>query len=207
MPDRAEPKTDNGLDLSTVGAWVPFPSVFLDEVMPSLGDTEWRLLCVIVRQTLGWQQEPGAHSGRRKQRDWMSQKQLITRTGRSSAALSAALDALVRKKLVECSDKRGEPLSTSAQRRRHRGRVYFSLPAHLWKKPEGSSGSTSSPALCSIPSSQTPLHKAKRTKENEHKEEKIQIEGESRDFIRRYEGWTKVSQIAASRYRSSLTPD
>ncbi len=110
------------IPFSQIGAFVPFPTALVDEQMPHLKDTEWRLLCVIVRQTLGWQSGKG-----RKKRDWMSQSQLMTRTGRNSAALSAALDALVRKNLIECCDKEGEPLITPQQRRRHRGRVYFAL--------------------------------------------------------------------------------
>ena len=121
----AEPE----IQLSQIGAFVPFPTALMDEQMPHLKDTEWRLLCVIVRQTVGWQSGKG-----RKKRDWMSQTQLMARTGRNSAALSAALDVLVRKNLIECSDVDGEPLTTPQQRRRHRGRVYFALtPAILLK--------------------------------------------------------------------------
>ena len=121
----AEPE----VQLSQIGAFVPFPTALMDEQMPFLKDTEWRLLCVIVRQTLGWQSGKG-----RKKRDWMSQTQLMARTGRNSAALSAALDVLVRRNLIECSDVDGEPLTTPQQRRRHRGRVYFALtPAILLK--------------------------------------------------------------------------
>ena len=117
------------VQLSDLGAFVPFPTILLDEQMPKLKDTEWRLLCVVVRQTLGWQTAKG-----RKRRDWMTQRQLIGRTGRNSAALSAALDALVRKNLVECLDSKGEPLTTPQQRRNHRGRVYFALAARLLEK-------------------------------------------------------------------------
>ena len=31
-----------------------FPCVLIDRLMPTLKDTEWRLICVIVRQTVGW---------------------------------------------------------------------------------------------------------------------------------------------------------
>lgn len=40
------------------GGWIPFPRVLVDEVMPDLTDTEWRVLTVIVRQTIGWQSPP-----------------------------------------------------------------------------------------------------------------------------------------------------
>ena len=114
------------VSLSDVGAFVPFPAALLDEQMPRLKDTEWKLLCVIVRQTLGWQKGKG-----RKKRDWMTQKQLMKRTGRASAALSAALDVLVRENLVECYDSEGETLLSPRHRRNHRGRVYFSLAPRL----------------------------------------------------------------------------
>jgi hypothetical protein len=116
--------SEEAITLSQIGAFVPFPSDLLDEQMPQLKDTEWRLLCVVVRQTLGWQDGMGKG---RKRRDWLSQKQLMARTGRNSAALSAAIDVLVRKNLIECCNAQGEPLATPQQRRRHRGRVYFAL--------------------------------------------------------------------------------
>jgi len=68
---------DETVTLEEVGAFVPFPSALLDEWLPRLKDTEWRLLCVVVRQTLGWKNGKG-----RKRRDWMSQSQLMKRTGR-----------------------------------------------------------------------------------------------------------------------------
>jgi len=117
------------VQLSDLGAFVPFPTILLDEHMPKLKDTEWRLLCVVVRQTLGWQTAKG-----RKRRDWMTQRQLMGRTGRNSAALSAALDVLVRRNLVECLNSKGELLTTSQQRRNHRGRIYFALAARLLEK-------------------------------------------------------------------------
>ncbi len=100
-----------------------FPCVLIDRVMPTLKDTEWRLICVIVRQTVGW----GATGHRHKRRDWLTQRQLIARTGRNSAAISAALDALVRRRLVDATDEQGNLLLTPQERRRYSGRLYFSL--------------------------------------------------------------------------------
>ena len=73
----------------------PFPNG-LFELMPSLKDSEWRVLCLIVRQTWGWKEGDG-----RKHSDWITQKQMMRRTGRSSEALSRAVDALVRRGLIE----------------------------------------------------------------------------------------------------------
>ena len=100
-----------------------FPCVMIDSVMPTLKDTEWRLLCVIVRQTVGW----AANGHRHKRRDWMTQSQLIVRTGRNSAAISAALDVLVRRRLVDATDEQGNLLLTPPERRRYSGRLYFGL--------------------------------------------------------------------------------
>ena len=152
------------------------PNILIDEVMPTLKDTEWRLLCVIARQTLGWADK----NGKRKQRDWMSQSQLIARTGRNSAALSAALDVLVRENLIECQAESGKLLPTPEQRRKHRGRVYYSL------------------SLERMQPTKTELQKANRTKERENKRNPFYME-ESKN-IRLYSGWESASDVVRSRY-------
>ena len=102
----------------------PFPSHLIDDVMPSLKDTEWRVLCVIVRQTLGWKQ---GDSGKRKYSDWLSHRQLMTRTGRSSEAICNALDVLVRRNLIVIENVDGELMLLPHERRRSSGRLYFRL--------------------------------------------------------------------------------
>lgn len=101
----------------------PFPDWLLDRLMPRLRDVEWRLICVLVRQTLGWQ----TGDGKPKQSDWLSHSQLRRRTGRSSSAISPAIDFLCRNRLVEIDDGLGEPLRTAFERRRHRGPLFFRL--------------------------------------------------------------------------------
>lgn len=100
----------------------PFPNV-LFEWMPELKDSEWRLICLIVRGTWGWR----TSSGERKQSDWLTQRQLMKRTGRSSEAVSRAVDSLVRRGLIEVRDANGDLLRTPAERRRGGGRLYFSV--------------------------------------------------------------------------------
>ena len=163
----------------SMGLLAPFtaiPNVLIDEVMPTLKDTEWRLLCVIARQTLGWVDK----NGKRKQRDWMSQSQLIARTGRNSAALSAALDVLVSGNLIECQTESGEPLFTPGQRRQYRGRTYFSL------------------ALERMQSTKTELQKVNRTKERENKRNPFYME--ENKSIRLGSGWESASDVVKSRY-------
>ncbi len=157
------------------------PNTLIDEVMPKLKDTEWRLLCVVARQTLGWVDK----DGRRKQRDWMSQSQLIAKTGRNSAALSAALDVLVRENLIECQAENGEFLDTPEKRRSHRGRVYFSLAPQQMK------------------ATKSELQKANRTKEREDKRKTINME--EKKNVRLYSGWSSAGALVKSRY--DLNPE
>ena len=107
----------------------PFPNVLLDTVMPLLKDTEWRILCVIVRPTLGWLVETGDdRNGRgRKARDWLTHSQLKQRTGRNSEAVSKAVDSLVRRGLLAVYDGNNRLLATPRQRQRCHHRMYFGL--------------------------------------------------------------------------------
>lgn len=107
------------------GGTTPVPNELLDAVMPKLRDTELRLLLVVVRQTLGWQD--GADPMKRKEKDWLTQSQLMRRTGRASGAVSHAVDALVRANLIDVLDRWGRPLATPVERRRHLGRLYYRL--------------------------------------------------------------------------------
>ena len=107
------------------GGTTPVPNGLLDGAMPRLRDTELRVLLVVVRQTLGWQ--AGPETARRKERDWLTQSQLMRRTGRASGAVARAMDTLVRASLIEVSDRAGAPLGTPAERRRHLGRLYYRL--------------------------------------------------------------------------------
>lgn len=107
------------------GGKTPVPNWLLDQAMPKLRDTELRVLLVIVRQTLGWQALDD--QSRRKERDWLTQSQLMRRTGRASEALSRAVDGLVRGGLIDVLNREGVPLTTPAERRRHLGRIYYRL--------------------------------------------------------------------------------
>ena len=114
---------DKGIRL-TKGT-VPIPTDLLDRVMPTLRDTELRVLLVVVRQTLGWQ--VGKDPYLRKERDWLTQSQLKRRTGRASGAVARAIDALVQKKLIQVLDQNEGLLDTPAKRRRCLGRIYYRM--------------------------------------------------------------------------------
>lgn len=110
-------------------ASTPVPNRLLDEIMPVLTDSEWRLLCVVCRQTLGY--ASGDRTGRRRSRDWLTHRQLKARTGRASAAVSKAVDGLVRKNLIAVQGMDGQPLVTPQERRRCQGMLFFSLAPRL----------------------------------------------------------------------------
>ena len=110
------------------GHFMPFPNWLVDELMPELKDTEWRIVCIIVRQTQGWR-DP--HTGRRKQMDWLTQSQLMRRTGRASEAVSHAIDKLVRSGIIEVVDNLGTVYRNANERRRCTKNLYFRLNARI----------------------------------------------------------------------------
>lgn len=101
--------------MSRLANTTPFPNLLLDRVMPYVGDTEWRVLCAIVRQTYGWQKEV----------DWLSHTQLKRRTGRQSAAISDAVDRLVSRRIIQVMDSSGTFLDTRFLRRRSRSSLRY----------------------------------------------------------------------------------
>ena len=166
--------------------FTPVPNEFIDKVMPTLKDTEWRLLCVIARQTIGWSDG----KGKRKERDWLTQSQLMARTGRNSAALSAAVDALIRHRLVDAFDASGNLLLTPQERRRHRGPVFYGLCRKETQEH--------------LPPAKSELQKANTTKETRDKR-KINKEGANQNLgsqrgVTIHRGWVKAHQLAAERY-------
>lgn len=60
--------------------------------MPTLRDTELRVLLVVLRSTVGWNREGVAVS--------LTYRTLVRRTGRQSEAIAAALRSLEAKGLV-----------------------------------------------------------------------------------------------------------
>lgn len=107
------------------------PNLFIDRLMPLLKDTEWRVLCVIVRQTIGWL----GTDGKAKTSDWITRSQFMERTGRHSEAISEAITSLIDKRLIRASDETGHLLSQPSQRRNARGRIQYELHPNIWNIP------------------------------------------------------------------------
>jgi len=162
----------------------PVPNDLLDRVMPTLRDTELRVLLVVVRQTLGWQDGPDP--SRRKERDWLTQSQLMRRTGRASEAVSAAIDGLVRARLIEVQDKWGRPLVTPAERRRFLGKLYYRLWPELGKN-----------SLCLPESEDAKPNTTKETVTQKYrKDQRIVDKPVEKSFLIRSNGWQKAVVIS-----------
>jgi len=73
-----------------------FNNYILDHIMPDLSANGWKVLCVAIRQTIGWQDEE-AESGRREM-DVISYSQFRQMTGIGS-------DQTVARAIKECADK------------------------------------------------------------------------------------------------------
>lgn len=104
---------------------VPVPAVYIDRAMSFLTDAEWRVLCVIIRQTLGWADPK--NPGSRKERDWINQSQFRERTGKSRDSISRAVAGLVQHGLIVVENERGESLHTPRSRQQARDRLYYRL--------------------------------------------------------------------------------
>ena len=87
-----------------IAGCVPIPNRLFDEVLPTLTDTELRLILVVMRATLGWREGSDSGGWRYKRRDWLTHRQLVRRTGRSSASISSAIQSLVVAGLIRVED-------------------------------------------------------------------------------------------------------
>ena len=90
------------------------PNDILDDLMPTLKDTALRVLLVVCRQTFGWVEDKDTK--RRKECDWMSQSQLVYRTGRSGKHVGKAVDILCKEGILEAWSNDGKKLLTAKDR-------------------------------------------------------------------------------------------
>lgn len=127
------------------------PNVILDDWLPRLTDVEFRILIVIVRQTLGWVMDDD--SGRRKERDWISSSQLTQKTGRGRTQISSNLKSLIEEHhLIEATDKEGKLLDTAEKRKQNRGQIFYRLTlrdpqASLFDQPRDRKPNTENPRI------------------------------------------------------------
>jgi len=105
-----------------LGGSTALPNALFDALLPTLSDSQLRVLLVVARSTLGWKEGAG-----RKERDWLSHAQLQKRTGRSGAPVSRAIDALVKRDLLVVQDEAGMGKGSASERRALRGNLFFRL--------------------------------------------------------------------------------
>lgn len=93
----------------------PVPNVVFDAHLKELKLAELKVLLIIIRQTIGW--EDKRTRSERKELDWISNSQLAMKTGCSLRAINEAIQALVQKKLIDVLSYEREILDTPEKRR------------------------------------------------------------------------------------------
>jgi len=117
------------------------PHLIIREWMPLLGDVELRVLLVVAAQTLGWVED--LETGRRKEKDWISQGQLMKKINRSDRAIQNSLKRLVDElRIIQAHDESGELLDSPKKRMKCGGKIFYrlSLKRPVKLTPEESSG-------------------------------------------------------------------
>lgn len=109
--------------MSFIPNTTPTPNWLYNGEMKKMTDTDLRVVLVVTRATLGWISDPKTKM--RKEEDWISHSQLIKKTGRSSRAISSAVDSCVKNGWIETRDKKGNMLKTPNERRRKK--VFYRL--------------------------------------------------------------------------------
>lgn len=107
------------------------PNIILDEWMARLSDVELRVLLVVVRQTLGWIEDP--ETKKRKEKDWISRSQLCFKAGKGKVSVSGAVKTLIEDhRIIEAVDSKGRLLDTSEKRMKigAGGKIFYRLNVH-----------------------------------------------------------------------------
>ncbi len=101
----------------------PTPNIIFNGLMRKMNDTEFRIVMLVVRATLGWEADKETHM--RKVEDWISSSQLREKTGRESAAITKAIDHCINEGWIEARNKGGIILDT--KKKRSGNNLYFRL--------------------------------------------------------------------------------
>lgn len=102
----------------------PVPNAVFDIHLKDLKATELKILLVIIRQTLGWENKQNRTE--RKECDWISNSQLATKTGSSERSINSAIQVLIDKKLIDVLDEKGSLLALAC-RRQGKQKLFFRL--------------------------------------------------------------------------------
>ena len=93
----------------------PVPNAVFDIYLKDLKMAELKVLLIIIRQTLGW--EDKKTKSERKEIDWISNSQLVLKTGNSARAVNDAIRVLTDRNLIDVLSYKGEILDTPEKRR------------------------------------------------------------------------------------------
>lgn len=100
-----------------------FPNTLVDTHLPTLTESELKMILVIIRQTNGWIDK---RTGLRKTRDWISHGQFMKKTGLCRRVISKSLQSLVEKNLIQITCQYGNPLHCPEDRK-GMNRMYYSF--------------------------------------------------------------------------------
>lgn len=99
------------------------PNELFDELLPTLSFAELKVLLAVNRATWGW---IDPRTGARVQRAWLACSRMQERTGLSKRAITNAIAALVRRRLLVVADAAGNELYDPTERR-GKTRLFYSL--------------------------------------------------------------------------------
>ena len=102
----------------------PVPNVVFDTYLRELKLAELKVLLIIIRQTLGWENK--RNKSERKEMDWISNSQLVHKSGTSARSINDAIRILSDKRLIEVISQYGEILD-SAGKRKGQQKLYYRL--------------------------------------------------------------------------------
>jgi hypothetical protein len=102
----------------------PVPNTLFDRYLRELKLAELKVLLIIIRQTLGW--EDKKTKTERKELDWISGSQLVMKTGCSKRTINSAIEILMQKKLINVLSESGAFLDTP-EKRRGQQKLFYSL--------------------------------------------------------------------------------
>lgn len=100
--------------------YTKIPDYFIDQLMPILTGSEFKILIYIARKTIGWN----------KERDRISHRQFL-KTGVKPRSISRAIASLEAKNLIEITDQKGNILYP--QNRKQNAQIYYSCGQSIAK--------------------------------------------------------------------------
>ena len=109
-------------------ATTPVPNKLFDFCLKDLQGAELKVLLIVTRQTLGWQDRRMERG--RKELDWISSSQFIEKSGCSRRAITVAIDSLVRNFLIRVYDCNGNLLQHPSSRK-GKHRLFYCLAPTL----------------------------------------------------------------------------